>query len=751
MLALPAHAVVLRGHVTTPLGQPLPGSRVQLISLSGGPRNAASTIAGIGGDYEIRINLGGRFLLLTSPSPAAPLYAPQIGNPFYAGRADLLLQEITLDFLAVTPRASAQATLLPTPPAQLSARPTQVQADQLLTDATPLSWLAQTPSALVVQTGQVGAPATLYLRGAPVTSVAVDGVTAEPLGSSYNLGTLTSSGLAALLSTPALELTPTPLPVRFLDSTGGALALSTPVASSLRPTLTYSGDGGNLSTTRNEAIVSVTRRRADALGSFARFNSDNDLPAASAHLITLAANVGYHISSATSLRATAHQEFAASPLALPFALYGVQPAGREAAQNLYAQLTFETRTLRNWHNLLRYGLARQRAETQRYETLANGVPVSITGANGYTASGVAQFPAAPLREDVATNRDEYTYLTDYPIRQAKKSSLAGLLTVRFQDERALRQQQFAAPLLRTIVGRTHFSLAGVLAGQVRHRVFVQASGFIDYSALLGLRGAPRVGLTYVPVRPGARRFRGTSLHVTAGSGLREPTLLQQLSTARPAPGRARSLEFGIDQAIFAQKLTLRTTYFHNQFSHEAELLSLSPVKVADTLAYRTQGLESSMRYQPGPRLELTGSYTYLASLVEQSSANAVSNPFLPGIPIGALTALPGSRPFHRPPHNGSFAIQYTGSTFTASLRGALTGRSDDSTNLPQSPLLLLPNRDLSPGYVALDASATYAVNRRITAYSQLNNLLDSRHIAPIGYFSAPFQVRAGLRIRLGGE
>jgi hypothetical protein len=41
--------------------------------------------------------------------------------------------------------------------------------------------------------------------------------------------------------------------------------------------------------------------------------------------------------------------------------------------------------------------------------------------------------------------------------------------------------------------------------------------------------------------------------------------------------------------------------------------------------------------------------------------------------------------------------------------------------------------------------------RHIAVFSQLTNLLDERKIAPIGYLSAPFGVRVGLRVRLGRE
>jgi len=43
------------------------------------------------------------------------------------------------------------------------------------------------------------------------------------------------------------------------------------------------------------------------------------------------------------------------------------------------------------------------------------------------------------------------------------------------------------------------------------------------------------------------------------------------------------------------------------------------------------------------------------------------------------------------------------------------------------------------------------VTSHITLYGELDNLLDQRHIAPIGYLSTPFSARAGVRIRLGRE
>ena len=184
----------------------------------------------------------------------------------------------------------------------------------------------------------------------------------------------------------------------------------------------------------------------------------------------------------------------------------------------------------------------------------------------------------------------------------------------------------------------------------------------------------------------------------------------------------------------------------------------------NSLAFRAQGIETELQYQPTRRIFLRGGYTYLDAIVEQSfSSDAVAaqggyaseNPNIPGIPIGESPFV-GARPFRRPPHTGFFAVQYIGSKFTAAFKGALASRSDDSTFLDYSDLagtdsMILPNRDLDFGYAKLDANFTYAVKPRVTVFSQLDNLLSQQHIGPIGYPGLPFTFRSGLKVRIGGD
>jgi iron complex outermembrane receptor protein/vitamin B12 transporter len=101
-------------------------------------------------------------------------------------------------------------------------------------------------------------------------------------------------------------------------------------------------------------------------------------------------------------------------------------------------------------------------------------------------------------------------------------------------------------------------------------------------------------------------------------------------------------------------------------------------------------------------------------------------------------------------------VQYTHRRLALALDGALASRSDDSTFLSGEDLnggntLLLPNRDLDYGYVKLDLGGTYAWKHGITAFAQVENLLNDQHIGPIGYPGLPLTFRTGLKLRLGGD
>jgi len=802
-LAAPAHAVVVRGTVTDPLGRPVPGARVQLIQ---GPRAVAASIAAGDGTYEVRSTEAGRFVLLTS----AGGFLPGIGQGFYGGATDEVAQDVVLEAGSLHEEVTVTATGLAMPIAQSSAAVALVPESELGTTVGIADTLRQSPGVDVVQTGQAGGVTSLFVRGGNSTAnqVLIDGVPADDVGGTFDFGTVSSTGLAGL------EIYRGPNSALYgADAAASVVNLETPRGRGTKPVVNYSGDAGNFHTYRDELAVSGTREKADYYTAFSRFDTSNALPRDEYHAATAAANVGYAIAANTLARFTLRNADSAGGLPGAHDFYGISASAKQKDQDIYSGLTLENRLDNGWHNLVRYGIARKREQAVQFGNVGmpvtfnfGSVPcsaptadclteyfgnvVTIRGANGYKATGQASF-FVPT-DNLASDRDGLDYQTDFSFARY----LTALFGFRYEDERGSAVSAFSHQKTQ----RTNFEYTLQLQGSVKDRFFYSAGGGIEKNHLYGITGSPRLGVSYAPVFPAQRWFRGTLVRANAATGVQEPTLgieyaslYRQLAAAGdtadiakyhvtpPGPQDSRTYDVGVDQNIRGQGLTLKLDYFHSTFNHQLEGVDSGaleqifgyPPSVANnvdvftpylnSLAIRAQGLEMEIKWQPVTQFFLSGGYTYLDAVVTQSfSSDAYNgglynnNPSFPNVRIGAEGPLVGARPFRRPPHTGFFAAQYTGERFSAAIKGALASRSDDSTFLDGFDInlldsLVLPNRDLDFGYAKLDARFTYAVKPRITLFSQLDNLLGQQHIGPIGYPGLPFTVRAGLKVRLWGD
>src|SRR5882757_3751406 len=788
LLILPAKAVIVRGTVTTPFGVPLGNARVRLIQ---GKGVAAFAFTQMDGTYEIRSAALGRFLLLTSAAP----YTPSIGQDFYGGRTAVITRNIVMQYTTVTPQLAVTSTGIPTPLQQVPSAITLIPQSALTTQISIANDLRQSPGTNVVQTGQTGGPVSLYLRGGSpdANKVLTDGVPSEDTGGYFNYSPVSTTALTG----PELYRGAN----SALQGTGaeaGIVNLVTTRSTALRPVLNYTGDAGNFYTYRNEAILSGAFKRLDYLAAFSRLDTSNDLPLDRYHSTNEAANIGYSLLTNTSLRFTLRNTDSATGLPSAHDIYGISSSGKQADQDLYSGLTVENILAGNWHNLARYGVTRKREQVEQFTptgqpvtTITNGTPqttyygnpITLRGANGYRTTGQAAF-LLPTYYAVS-NRDELAYQSNYTFPWR----IAALFSFHYENERG-RLINPATPTGR-IIKRANYLYTLQIQGDIKHRLFYSLGGAAQQNELVGLTGTPRLGLTYDAVRPGAKPFHGTLLRANVATGVQEPSLTAQLTslstllqqtgnnTFNIAPitaERSRTYDVGIDQNILNQKLLLKASYFHTQFNHQLEFIAANglehyfhiPANIAtklpaaslNSLAYRTQGLEAELQYQPLNHLFLRGGYTYLASIVLQSFASdtitPAFNPNLPGIPIGAVSPLIGQRPFRRPPSTGFFAAQFTTSRFSAAIKGALASQSDDSTfqlnnDRNGGNTLLLPNRNLDFAYAKLDLNAIFTATSHITLFTQLDNLLGQQHIGPIGYPGLPFTIRTGMKIRIGGN
>ncbi len=789
-----AHAVVVRGTVTDPLGATVANARVQLVQ---GTKAIAYARTGADGSFEIRSTGSGRFRLLTT----SPFFDVGVGEDFYGGVTDIVTQNPVLEIASVTEEVSVTATGIRTPIQQVSSAVSLISSLDLQTRTGVVEALRQTPGVDVVQQGQGGGVTSLFVRGGNSTAnkVLIDGITAEDVGGTFDFGTVSTTGL------DGIELYRGPDSVLYGSDAGASVvSLSSPHGESLRPVFTYTGDGGNFHSYRNQAELSGTHRKLDYYLAFGRFDTSNALPLDRYHSENSVANIGYSITSNVTARFTLRNADSATGLPGAHDFYGISNDGRQGDQDLYAGLTLDSRLANDrWHNLVRYGIARKREQEHQYNYVGTSIDVggypeyfgdvvTIRGANGYTATGQAAFFSPNSLSD--SNRDELYYQSDYAITHR----LTGLFGFRYDDERG----SFVEPDYGQdeTIERRNFEYTLQFQGDVKNRFFYSAGGAIEKNHLYGIAGTPRLGVAYVPVREGRRRFRGTRLRANASLGVQEPSLALEFASlyselqgigdtadiaryriSQATAERSRSYDVGVDQNILGERLIAKLGYFHNVFDHQLEGVNYQaleqdfnvPAAAAEqiyeaylnSLAFRAQGIESEIDWQAMKHLAVRGGYTYLDSKVVQSFAGdavaanqgtPTTNPNLPGIAIGALSPLVGARPFRRPPHSGFFSVQYTNRRVGAGIEGSLASRSDDSTFLggfdtTGGNTLLLPNRDLDFGYAELDANLIVVVSHHITAFTQMNNLLGQQHIGPIGYPALPFTIVGGFKYRLGGD
>jgi iron complex outermembrane receptor protein/vitamin B12 transporter len=795
-------AASIRGVVTDATGAKVTGASISLVSNGNVIASAVSTADG---SFQILTGAAGRFFLVVSAKSFRQLLTPD----FYAGKFDSIERNVVLEPAWVRESIVVSATGTPTPQPQTSAATTVLGPLDLALRDNLAGALRLIPGAFVVETGQQGAQSSLFVRGGASNDnkILLDGVDAGDMGNQFDFSSLSTT---AVESAEVYRGPDSSLYGAGADSS--VVGLTTPHGTTSFPSVLLQGDVGNLSTSREQLEVAGARKKLDYLGAFNWMQTANNLPKDEYHVATSAANLGWALSGSTQLRATVHYGVDATGVPNAWDFYHVADNSTEKDQDIFLSAAIDNQTSSSLHSVVRYGLTRKREQISLWSLSGNpaaytnycygpgtlGNTVTITGANGYSATGQAVLDCSTFRAQYANNRDQAGYQGDITITP----HLFGLAGFQYQDERGAQP----GSTYYTPVERTNSFIPLSVHGDFQQRFFYTLGGSLEHYSLFGLQGSPRAGLNFYALRPREGVFSGTRILFNFGEAVREPKLtdqddslysflvkngaqstIQALHIAPLAAPTTRTWEGGVEQAFLSQHIVFRASYFHNQFGKEIEYVGLDLIpellpnltsaeqqQLEQTLqanyayeltinsqAFRAQGIEASVESGIGANLFLRGGYTYLDAVVQRSFTNddqALLGPVptFQGIQVGPYTPLVGARPFRRAPHTGYFTATYANKRIAAVFTSAFASRSDDSTYLEGADAsganvngLLLPNRNLDHGYAKLDLGGSYQVLDWLDVYAQAENLTDNQHIAPIGYPSLPFTLRTGLRVRWG--
>jgi iron complex outermembrane receptor protein/vitamin B12 transporter len=799
ILATISHAASVRGVVTDATGAKVTGASVSLVSNG---KVVASAVSSSDGSFQLTTGAAGRFFLVVTAMSFRQLQTPD----FYAGQLDSVERNLVLEPAWVRESIVVTATGVPTPQPQTSEATTVLSTVDLALRTDLTSVLRLMPGTEIAQEGQMGAQTSLFVRGggSDDNKILLDGVDAGDLGNQIDFGPLATTAIesAEVYRGPDSNLF-------GAGAETGVVSLTTPHGTTSFPSLLFEGDAGNLSMSREELEVAGAHKKLDYLGAFSWLQSANDLPNDEYHVATAAANVGWALNSNTQIRATLHYgvDGVGTPNAWDF--YHVADDATEKDQDIFFAGSISNQTTASLHNVVRYGLTRKREQISLWSQSGNAVSftdycfgpgtlgktVTITGANGYSATGQAVLDCSTFRAQYVNNRDQAGYQGDITITP----HLSGLAGFQYEDERGAQP----GSSYYTPVARTNYFVPLAMHGDFKQRFFYTLGGSLEHYSLFGFQASPRAGLNYYVLRPRSGVFSGTRILFNFGNAIREPKLTDQddslysflakynpsaIQTLHIGPLAAptmRTYEGGVEQAFLSQHIIFKTSYFHNEFGKEIEyvgldlvpalLPNLTPAQQAtlegilqanfayeltiNSEAFRAQGVETSVESGIGRNFFLRGGYTYLDAVVQRSftiddQALLGPIPTFDGIPVGPYAPLEGARPFRRAPHTGYFTATYAAKRLTGVFSSAFASRSDDSTYLEGEDAfggnsLLLPNRNLDYGYAKVDLGGSFQVLPWMDVFAQAENLLNNQRIAPVGYPSPPFTIRTGLRLRWG--
>ncbi len=810
--AWPAEPAIT-GTVTDSLGAVIPGATVVLVQ---GGKDIRTAITDPAGKFQFKIEEAGRY----SVRAEAKTFAASTSQEVFAEPGHGVDVSLTLSPSVVAQNVVVTATGLETPEAQTGTSISVINSADLNTRVDVQGALRDQLGSQVTQTGQMGSLASLFVRGGQddANKVLMDGIPINDIGGVVDLSYLQADGFGRV------EFQRGPNSALYgSDALASVVSITMQHGDTPLPLFTYGADGGTFGTYHQDGSVSGYWKRLDYFTGYSGYGTQNSTPDSQFHRDAYLANLGFQITPNTTLRATVDRVVAGYNSANAIAAYGIADDAANNQQNTIFGVTLDNRASDRWHNLLRYGGVRLRSEYNDYSPTGIpfdpyglgypsyylGAPVTQQGANGFniTPAAVAQSEpwlpqpgqaiyqyagVYPQLSSYLTNTNYVYAQTDYRVNE----KLTALFAFNYTNESGFTYNSFEG---LSSTDRNNFSYLMEIQGGLWNRLFYTLGGGIEDNAVFGVAGTPRASLAYYLVRPGGSGvFSGTRLTFNFAKGIKEPSiyyennslyhLLQDTSVVPNGPQlisqyhiqpflaeNSRTYDGGVQEQLFDGKARLSITYFHNEFTNQAEFVSSQylvqlgvPEAVAqaqgifgaavNTLDYRAQGAEVGFQYQVNRKVMLRGGWTYTDAVVQQSfSSSALApaiNPLFPTIPIGAYSPLVGARPFRIAPNTGFAGVDWSYRRMFLSAMGTFVSRRDDSTFLIDTDFgntLLLPNRNLDPSYQKVDLYGSYQLKKYLSLYASMSNILNQHYQEVYGYPALPFTVRAGIKLTFGGE
>jgi vitamin B12 transporter len=669
---------------------------------------------------------------IAAPSVRIHVLAPGFAERWSTVSAAEAANGITIDLQLAVASETVVVTATRTPlPSEESGASIDSLSGAVLETTRPVAasdGLRFLPGAIVSTAGQRGGLASLFVDGGEsrYNKVIVDGVPINDPGGTFDFGTL------PLFEADRIEF------LRGAQSTlYGSDAMSSVVqvwsrtGSTPVPEFRFGADAGNYGTENGYASLSGANGRFDYNLFGNQFNTTGSGPNDDYSNSLEGANLGAKLNDWASVRMRMRHDNSVS---------GVQNEWNFNGQRLLPPDLDQRARQNNFLGSLELNISGPSRLQQRIQ----GFDYTLHRTNQDVidqGNRIVILPSSPpVDEDFQFhnlndyNRAGFNYQASY----AERSWTVSTAGYEFEDENGVTG---SLPFTSHGLRRNH-AVFGEQLFTFERLSFIAGGRFV-HNESFGNKFVPRLSLNVLALK-GGQLLSGTRLIFSYATGIEEPTFAESFGNGGGFPTVPnpflRPEETRAFQAGFGQRLrsnySFSATYFNNLFRNQIDFnfdqtcfCKGQYVNINESMAH---GAEVEFHARPRSRVSVDASYTYTSTQILKE-------------PLAFDPILSAGRPLlRRPKHSATLMTTYLGTRWGADLSGSFVGRRADSDFFGY-------NFDHTPGYVLANVGGWYNLTPRITAYVNVENVLNRFYEEVIGYPALGANFRAGMRFRIGGE